>query len=681
MAASDKRELILDLLARDKTGQATASAGKNLSDVGDKAEKASTKLGLFGRSSEKAEDAADDLGDETDDLGKKLAKLDAEIKLAEHELKGLARAFADTDDAAQRLDIAKVQRKLQRDIRNLTKNKSLLKDLIPDPDPKDTRSIGTKIVQGVASGVKGAAGPMKGAFLVSVIGALAPEAAGLLAAAVVGGVGIGGIIGGAALAAKNPQIQAYAKQIGGRFSKDITAEAEGSFLNPLQKSLTLVDAAAQAAVPKIGKIFQSLGPELEPLTADILAAGNAILDAFVYTAARAHPVMESLGKLTRSVGNDAAGFIEEMADHSDAGAKALDHLTDSVHLLMSGLTPAIGALAETYSWLDKLIQWAGDVPVLGEALHQLNVGLFGPIGMLGDMAQKMGLVKKSTEEVVPPTKELTDKQKALQQQFDDSTRAAQGEQDALDELSKQLKAQTDPVFGLLNAQDKLAAAQKNATEVTKKSGSESREAKAAYRELAEAALDVEGAAGLLGDQFDGHMTPALEATLRSAGLTQRRIDQLKEQFNQARKAGQQFARNYKANLQVTGTDVSAARVAHVRDLLAQVRSKKISVSVLVNDSKLNKVNDQLERIRGGGDGRATGGSVAKGVPYWVGEGGRELFVPDQSGRMSSASSSRGSGDGQQSGGGQPTAIRLELAGSQEVVSMFRYLVRTANLIQ
>lgn len=678
MAASDKRELILDLLARDKTGQGTGSAARNLKGVGDEADKTGRKLGLFGRESKKAEDAADDLGDEASDVAKQLGKLDAQIELAKHELGGLARAFADTDDAAQRLDISKVQRKLNADISRLTKNKAILKGLIPEPEEKDFRSLGNKLTTGLKGAWERAGGALKGAGAIAGIAALGPELGGLVAAGIVGGVGLGGIIGGVALTAKNPQIAAYGKQIGSTFMKDVGAEAEGAFLNPVQKSLGQLDVAAQQSVGKIGKIFQNLAPELEPLTKNLIGAGNALLDSFVYASAKAGPVIRAFGRLAEGVGKDVGGLIEEMADHSDVAADAVDHLTDTIHVLTSALGPAIGALSEGYVALKKITDWADGVPVLGDALDALKTALLGPLGLFGEFAEKVGLSKKATEEAVPPTKELTGEQKALQQSFDDATRAALGEQSALDELSKQLKAQTDPVFGLLTAQDKLAEAQKNVAEATKKHGSKSKEAEQALRDLAEAALDVEGAAGALGDEFNGQMTPALEATLRSAGLTTSQINKLKGQFREAKGAGEAFAKNYRANLQVTGTQESAARVQHVRDLLAQVRSKKISVNVLINDGRLDKVNNQLDRL----GARATGGSVLKGVPYTVGEGGKEVFVPESNGRVMSASASRGmrAAPSGVAGGGGGT-LQLEVVGQQEIVTFFRYLIRSANLIQ
>lgn len=675
MAASNKRELILDLLARDKTGQGTKSAAKNLGDVGDEAEKTSKKFGLFGKSAEVAEDKANDLGKETDETKRSLERLDVQIKLAEHELKGLAKAFADTDDAAERLDISKVQRKLQQDIARFTKNQNILKGLIPD-EPQ-TKQFGDGVREQIRKGI-GNLGDHKFLTGAGILGAaLAPEVAGLLAAAVVGGVGIGGIVGGVALAAKNPAIAGWAKRIGNTFMTGITAEAEGAFTKPLEGSLGQLEAAASEAVPKIGKIFDNLAPSLEPLTKKIIGAGNALLDAFVYGSARAKPVLDALGRLIEGLGKDFGSLIIQFSDHSDVAADAVDHLTDSIHLMVEGIGPLITVLAETYKWLDRINGAASGVPILGDAIHGFGVALGGPLAMVGDFVNNIDNMKEAAKGatwVVPP---LTEEQQKLKTAMDDAAKAANGEQDALDELSKQIKAQTDPVFALLDAQEKLKTSQKNLSDAIKEHGKNSDEAKDATRRLAEAAIDLEGAAGSLGGTFNGKLTPELRHTLEAAGLTKGEINALERQFQDAKSAGNQFAKKYAADVAVDGIAPARRDIAALKSDITKLHGKTIDIHVHYT------TGGQAARASGRQvAGAATGGSVREGVPTWVGENGPELLMMDAPARALSASSSRGRGDtAALAAPRQVQTVRLELVGQQEVVTMLRYLIRTANVIQ
>jgi methyl-accepting chemotaxis protein len=684
MAVSDKRELILDFLARDKTGDASKKAAKNIGDVGDAADKADRKLDGFSTSSKKAEDAADDLGDEAKETARSLEKLDAQIKLAEHELKGLAKAFADTDDAAERLDIAKVQRKLQSDIRNLSKNKALLtpEDILPPPDDKTVKPYSDRLIRRLGAGLKDAAPSLKGAGIASVGAFLAPEVAGLMAAAVVGGVGLGGLLGGVALAAQDPAIEGWASRIGKRFMTSITAEAKGAFTTPIMNSLGLLEAEAGKAAPKIGKIFDNLAPSLEPLTKDILGAADALLDSFVYASERAAPVLKALGRLAKGVGEDLGSLIEEMADHSDVSADAIDHLTDSIHMITETLGPTIGLLSETYKWLDKIKGAIDGIPVLGEALHAFTVFMAGPIGIFADFAEQTGLFKDKAKDAASATEELTDDQRKLKDEMDQATKAARGQQDALDDLAKQMKAQTDPVFGLLDAQDKLKSSQKNLNDVIKEHGRTSDEAKDAERRLAEAAINLEDKAGALGQTFDGKMTPALRSTLKAAGLTDKQIGDLEKQFVDAKKTGQDFARRYAATASVNGVP---GAIKQIKTLQAELKSMKTNWTVTIRQNFLTfgKPYSPAGIASGNVGGLATGGSVREGTPTWVGEHGPELLMMDRPARVLSAAASRGliQGGGTQAGSFQPQALRLELVGQQEVVSLLRYLIRTANLIQ
>ncbi len=125
----------------------------------------------------------------------------------------------------------------------------------------------------------------------------------------------------------------------------------------------------------------------------------------------------------------------------------------------------------------------------------------------------------------------------------------------------------------------------------------------------------------------GELTPALKATLEAAGLTKDQIAQLKRQFDSARGAGDKFAQTYHAKLEADAV-TATQRIKHVRDLLDQIHSKKISVNVLVNESRLEKVANTLSRFSPadahGGITGAANGATSSGDTL-VGENGPELL--------------------------------------------------------
>jgi ABC-type transporter Mla subunit MlaD len=682
--ANEKREITVDFLARDKSGPATAAFSKGIKDVGDAATKADDKLDKFSSTTVIAGKAADDLGDESEQAAKRMSRLDREIALTTAELKVLAAQFADTSDKAARMDISKQINKSTADLRKLNKSKGLLEEILPDPDPSQIKKWTGNLQKMIGDGLAEAGPVMIGAGVAAV--ALAPTLGAAVAGAVVGGIGLGGIVGGVALAAQDPAINAQASKIGSTFLQTIQASAKDAFLGPVASSLDKLGSFAERSADKIGQIFDNTAPSLGRLTDHIIGAGDALLGSFVNASGKSAPVLDALGGAVENVSGHLSQFINMAADHADEGASAINDLADALGHVIDVTTDVVDALADIKGGLDSLdsgidsarykledhVGWldlTADGYKKGSAAAELyRQGLIGVAGSYNDYDHYLQGATEATSKFRPAIM--------------NTTQAVNAQREALSDLSKELQAESDPVFGLMDAEDQLADAQKASTQAIKEHGKGSREADAALRKLAEAALNLEGKAGALGATFNGQLTPKMRATLEAAGLTEGQINRLAKQFQAAKRDGDSFAKTYKANLSVdTGT--AAARIDHVRSLLAQVRSKKISVSVLVADSQLDKVNNTLNRL---GGARAKGGPVTKNVPYWVGENGPELMVPEANGRVMSAAASRGAtaagpSSSRAIAGGGTTRVQLELVGQSEFVSAFRYLVRTANILQ
>jgi hypothetical protein len=129
--------------------------------------------------------------------------------------------------------------------------------------------------------------------------------------------------------------------------------------------------------------------------------------------------------------------------------------------------------------------------------------------------------------------------------------AAKGQRDALSSLADFMKAETDPVFGLVKAEDELKKAQDNATKAIKEHGKKSREAKAATDDLAVAAIGLQGAVGKVSGSFDGKLSPALINTLKHAGVTDTEIKILTGQFKDVKKAADAYSGSYVAKVSIS----------------------------------------------------------------------------------------------------------------------------------
>lgn len=648
-----KRELILDLLARDKSGPAITGFGQKLKNAGDEADKAGRKAKGFGQDSDRAARGADNLGDEAGQAQRRLAGLDRELGESRTKLGGLAQAFADTGDKAQRMDISKEIRRTETEIRKLDKSKGILAALIPDGN--ESASIGKKLagqLAGAAGTIGKSAGPIGMALGASIAVAASPVILGGISAALAGAVGGAGIAGGiAAAVSADKSLQDAGKSLGKKFISGIQGEATQNFGGPIRAALGVLTDAADRAVGKIGDIFENTSSSVVPFIRNIVQGGEAILDAFAKITDDGGAALDGLGNSVRVVAEGVADFLTAVTDDGEGAASSLESIAGATADILRFTGELIGAWN---SLSDS--PWMGLVPLIKDHYHEAAEA--------GD--------------------DLAGSQAAVTDGFNSAADAADREKGALEGLSEQLRAQTDPVFGLLDAQDKLKEAQDRVKQSTKDHGKTSKETRTALRDLAKAALDLEGRAGELGETFNGQMTPALRNTLRAAGLTDGQISDLAGQFRNAKGAGDNFAKTYKARAKVDGA-AEARRELNRAAAAANAIPNVVTIAMRVTGvTNVSKAAHAVQK----NSGRARGGPVTNGVPYWVGEEGPELIVPSTNGVVldsvkSATVARRGNTAAQTFGRPQLNAqkLHIELLGQEEIRTMFRFFIRSANLLQ
>lgn len=653
----DKAKVSLEetAVAAELAGKATDSLGDNMTESDRKADK-------LGRTISSDKD--------------QLLKLDAAIVTSTASLKLLAHALADTDDAAQRLDIKKAMSKVESDLASSRKSRKLFDLFDPEPDP----SFIKKITSGLGGAISSApplaiAGGLIGA-------ALAPSIAAGIAAGITGGIGIGVIGGGIALIAKDPIIKDNAARIGKSFKDELTKSARGALEEPVKESLGKLEGLAQRSAPKIGSAFKAVAPSVSGLTDNIVALADSFTDDLVYAAGKSGPAIGALGDLIQHTGMAIGDMIHTLSNDAPQGASAikdldetLQHLIQTTTGVLDGLAQFKGGLDSADSWIDKQRYSLEDMSMTldltadgykrgSEAAQLYRDGVIGAAGSANDYKHYLEGAAESTNKL---TESMTNAEKA-----------ANGQKDAMAALSNELKSQSDPVFGLLDAQSKLKDAQDAYSKSVKKSGANSRDSKEALRDLAKASIDLEGKVGALGDSFNGRMSPALRSTLKAAGATDAQIDALGRQFVSAKKDGDRFAKNYKANASVSGTDGAGRRIRSITDDLRAFQGTW-TATMITNYKTFGKPGSHGGLATGGisGAGMAADGNTSSGLT-WVGENGPELASLPAGTRVWSAGDSARMAGG---GGGSDVRLYLDPAGSgtnalaQTLFEMIRAEVR------
>lgn len=449
--SSSKRELLLDLLARDKTKQATDSAAKNLDNVGDSADDASKSTDKLAKSTVGAADGAEKLGKKATENADRIGKLNREIGLADAELKTLAKSFADTDDAAERLDLSKAVRALENDLRRLNKNKGLLEGILPDPAPaaKDFMSkLGAGIAEGSA-GIAAKAGTSVGPVVGAAIGAAAaPIVVSALSSALSAGAGAG-VLGAGVMAAVNADkgIQSAGITAGQRFSKALGENAVTSLRGPILKSLGIVSDAGDRLNADLGRTFAEIGDDLVPLTRKFVGAGEAVSGSLLEAARNSGPALDGLGDSVTLLGDGVADFVDILAD---GGPEAASNLR-----LIAGATADLARYTATT--LDQLSKLAN------------NAWITGPL---------IPLLRKHYEDAANASDDLTGSNAALAPGLDESAEAATASAKAVadaamsyDELAESMNKVTSIQQELYGSEVDVREAVIDATRAIQENGS------------------------------------------------------------------------------------------------------------------------------------------------------------------------------------------------------------------
>ncbi len=254
--------------------------------------------------------------------------------------------------------------------------------------------------------------------------------------------------------------------------------------------------------------------------------------------------------------NGVQSGIPVLGDLSDALSEGVfgtsfNDATEKTKALDAALTQYMAQTGDARKaqelWHQVLLKSNLDLDTLADLLPnahakvlELDKAAVSNVDTMGQLGTATAVAKDETEQYASAA--------------DAAAGAMRGERAALTALSDAMKAETDPVFALLDAQGNLAKAHKDAAKAIKDSGKNSIEAKEANRKLAVAAIELQAATGALSDQFDGKMSPALRTTLKAAGLTKGEIANVAKQFSEAKKKADAYDGNYRASASVPGAD-------------------------------------------------------------------------------------------------------------------------------
>lgn len=588
------------------TGNAAEKAGDQLEEMGDQATAA-------GKSSEQA---GDDFRDAADDAG----HLKREVDRLTSSYKDLLRQFNETGDTSLLKDI-------RREKRSLGQFQRLAKDLFPDIAPaaaKTGLSFGEAFATNAATAITRGGPYVTGAILGIGLSA-APLLGATVSAAILGGVGAGGIIGGIALAASDPRVSSVAESVGTQLTEDFQ-RAAGGFVDPLIRSLAKVGSAGWA--DKLEPAFDSLSGRVDSLTDGLIGLVDKGIPGLVSASEAGGELIDLFAKEAPEVG-EAIGEMLRIISEDPQGAK------DALQFLLNLVEKTAIATGYLVSGLSQVYAAANDV------------------------SEALGLIDRTD---VEPT--LTRGAGAINE-FGHAAEDAEAAVTALDLATKKL---LDQAFGLEAAQDNAADGFARLTEQIKRQKEEGDKGAGSLEGNTQAARDNRD---MMRDLIADYQQIIVETT-KAGGKT----DHLRQQFiNNAVAAGiaRKEAEKYATALFGIPTNIKVSIAATIK-----AHGDMVAWSMF-------RAQERKDAEAAGK--RASGGPVSAGKTYWVGENGPELVTMGADGYVHNAAQSQAMVSGASGGmsmvsaGGGAVQVVVSAAGTSDrllaaIVDALQFEVRT-----
>lgn len=460
-------------------------------------------------------------------------------------------------------------------------------------------AISPELAKSLASGV-GDAAKLGAPVLIAGIAAAAPFISGLIGAAVQGGAAGGGIVGGVALATRDSRVKAAGAQLGQNLLLGLQDKA-GSFIDPVLKSVDLLQAKFAESGDTLQSIFDNSSKFVVPLVDSVGTAIQSLLNGVDMAVGQAGPVMDALNQGIITVGSSVEMLLGNLSNSAEGNAAALNDMFEAISGVVAIVGPLIESLSTVYGWLDQIGLTSNLLVNLDKIFNGTDEAAMAAADALerqNDVMQRGGLtVEQLEQDTQAYNKALEDNAKAAedalnaqQSLFSSITNygaALDAAQDSAKKNGKTLDENTEKGRANRESLDRLAGGYKRVIDEQIKTGASSDTVAAKQSSLRKQFYDV-------ALSMTGSAKKAQELTNKLLGIPSPKP---KVTLNTANVASQ--ARN-------------------AREEIAQIKGKTVTVTVNVNASRLNKVENQLARLQKSGY-YADGLSYAPAAP---GQGGR-----------------------------------------------------------
>lgn len=446
--------------------------------------------------------------------------------------------------------------------------------------------------------------------------AAAPLLGATLSAGIIGGAGIGGVIGGVMLAAKDPRVAAAGKNLGTTINSQLTRDAT-PFIQPTLNAIGMLQKAFDQNDSHIQNIFKNSARYVEPLTQGITGLISGLARGLDSLTSTAGPVIGAISKGLTQVGSSLGDAMTTISTQSDGAAKALGDVFGAISGIIQVIGPLLAGLTAVYGVLHDI-----------GATESLFSTLLGPVGMLGDLFKKAG---DSAEGASVGVWHEADSMTAAASASENLYANMMSTTASMDSLRASANALTDQNNALYSSTTNAAEAFANATKKIKDNGrtldlntEKGRANRTALSSVAQAAraqyeafVKVNGVGAKSANMAENLRNKFVALATKATGSA-----------SAARKlADELLGIPSKRETKITANTAQALENAReVRRAIAAVQSKTVTLTVRSVVLKSNAVGDEAMHggnMATGGIKGAASGATSSGLT-WVGERGPEL---------------------------------------------------------
>lgn len=455
---------------------------------------------------------------------------------------------------------------------------------------RDTSKIGTRIrdifgknIAGAVTDLSSSAGPA----LVGVIAAAAPLIGATISAAIIGGAGIGGVIGGVLLASRDPRVQSAGSSLGKNLMSSLTEDAS-VFIDPVLRSIDKIQAAFDQSQGHIKSIFSQSSGFLDPLVDGALSGVQSIIAGIDSLITRGQPVINAIGRSFSTLGDSIGQAFDIISGGSEDAGHAVDDLSSAMGSLIVTTAGVVRVFTELY----------GVVRYIPSKLSEFGNQIAYATGVADDFESSLTLVHKG----LSPLESSIANGTTFFDQFGQAILTSAG---PIQTFTDKVNALTNTEKSLFDATTNVGEALDRAAEAAKKNGKtldanteKGRANRTALSNLANAlvaqynaTVQVNGE-GIKSNNVAAQNRAAFIKQATAFGLSTTAAGKLATQMGLIpAKKNTDFHAN---------THDAEARIKALQDQVNGVHGKTVNVSVIVTQSVRRKVDNTLSRFNGGG---------------------------------------------------------------------------------